>query len=59
MYTVSLTINVKNILHFDYSDKIIVYLNGKAIFKGNNAFGVKGMQHMGQMDINTKIYTYA
>jgi hypothetical protein len=26
---------------FDYSDKIMVYLNGKEIFKGNNAFRYK------------------
>lgn len=45
------------IFSFDYSDKIIVYLNGKAIFKGNNAFLAKGVQHMGHMDINTnKLY---
>nr|WP_282054111.1 family 16 glycoside hydrolase [Maribacter luteus] len=42
---------------FDYSDKIIVYFNGKAIFQGNNAFRAKGVQYMGHMDINTnKIY---
>lgn len=42
---------------FDYSDKIIVYLNGKAIFKGNNAFRSKGVQHTGHIDINAnKLY---
>lgn len=42
---------------FDYSDKIIVYLNGEAIFKGNNAFRTKGVQYMGHIDINTnKLY---
>lgn len=42
---------------FDYSDKIIVCLNGKVIFKGNNAFRAKGVQYMGHMDINTnKLY---
>jgi len=42
---------------FDYSDKIIVYLNGIAIFKGNNAFRAKGVQYMGHMDINAnKLY---
>lgn len=42
---------------FDYSDRIIVYLNGKPIFKGNNAFRAKGIQYMGHMDINTnKLY---
>ncbi len=42
---------------FDYSDKIIVYLNGKAIFRGNNAFRAKGIQHMGHMGIDVnKLY---
>ena len=42
---------------FDYSDRIIVYLNGKAVFKGNNAFRAKGIQYMGHIDINTnKLY---
>ncbi|MBS9461581.1 DUF1080 domain-containing protein [Flagellimonas sp. 389] len=38
---------------FDYSDKIIVYLNGKILFDGNNAFRSKGIQYMGHMAINT------
>jgi hypothetical protein len=37
---------------FDYSDKIMVYLNGKEIFKGNNAFRSKGKQYQGHLDIN-------
>jgi len=41
------------IFSFDYSDKIIVYLNGEVIFKGNNAFRAKGIQYMGHIDINT------
>ena len=42
---------------FDYSDKILVFLNGKVIFKGNNAFRTKGIQHMGHIDINAnKLY---
>lgn len=42
---------------FDYSDKIIVYLNGEAVFKGNNAFRAKGPQYTGHIDINTnKLY---
>lgn len=61
-YTIaSTTINADNsetrLFSFDYSDKIIVYLNGKAIFKGNNAFRTKGIQYMGHIDINTnKLY---
>jgi len=37
---------------FDYSDKIIVYLNGEAIFYGNNAFRSKGKQYQGHIDMN-------
>jgi hypothetical protein len=38
---------------FDYSDKILVYLNGVLIFKGNNAFRSKGAQFMGHLDIGS------
>jgi len=38
---------------FDYSDKIMVYLNGRLIFKGNNAFRAKGLQHTGHIGIDT------
>jgi len=37
---------------FDYSDKIFVYLNGKLVFSGNNAFRSKGVQYQGHLDIN-------
>lgn len=37
---------------FDYSDKIFVYLNGKLIFSGNNAFRSKGVQYQGHIEIN-------
>ena len=43
--------NVVQKFSFDYSDKIIVYLNGTPIFFGNNAFRTKGVQFMGHMDI--------
>lgn len=61
-YTVATTTvladtNETRLFSFDYSDKIIVYLNGKAIFKGNNAFMSKGVQYMGHIDINAnKLY---
>ena len=38
---------------FDYSDKIILYLNGKEIYRGNNAFRSKGIQHTGHLQIDT------
>lgn len=34
---------------FDYSDKIIVYLNGVILFEGNNAFRTQGVQYMGHI----------
>lgn len=40
-------------LYFDYSDKVIVYLNGSPIFKGNNAFRSKGVQFMGHLNVET------
>lgn len=61
-YTIaSITVNADQketkLFSFDYSDKIIVYLNGKIIFKGNNAFRAKGMQYTGHIDINAnKLY---
>ncbi len=61
-FTIASTIVYSNssqikLFSFDYSDKIIVYLNGKAIFKGNNAFRSKGVQHTGHIDINAnKLY---
>ncbi|PCJ96093.1 MAG: hypothetical protein COA50_07890 [Flavobacteriaceae bacterium] len=61
-YTIaSTTIHSNNgetkLFTFDYSDKIIVYLNGKVLFKGNNAFRAKGIQYMGHIDINVnKLY---
>ncbi len=42
---------------FDYSDKIIVFLNGEPIFRGDNSFRAKGVQYMGHIDLNTnKLY---
>lgn len=53
----STTVYINNdetkLFSFDYSDKIIVYLNGKILFKGNNAFRTKGIQYMGHIDIST------
>ena len=37
---------------FDYSDKIMVYLNGELLFSGNNAFRSKGVQYMGHLAID-------
>lgn len=49
--------NQVKLFSFDFSDKIIVCLNGQAIFKGNNAFRSKGIQYQGHIDINAnKLY---
>lgn len=37
---------------FDYSDKIIVYLNGEPIFYGNNAFRSKNNQFQGHLGLS-------
>ncbi len=62
VYAIALTIiesnsNQVKLFSFDYSDKIIVFLNGIPIFKGNNAFRSKGIQYQGHIDINAnKLY---
>lgn len=49
--------NQVKLFSFDYSDKIIVFLNGTPIFKGNNTFRSKGIQYQGHIDINAnKLY---
>ncbi|EAR14020.1 hypothetical protein PI23P_05962 [Polaribacter irgensii 23-P] len=49
--------NQVRLFSYDYSDKIIVYLNGVALFRGNNAFRSKGLQYQGHIDINAnKLY---
>ncbi len=49
--------NQVKLFSFDYSDKIIVYLNGETIFKGNNAFRSKGIQYQGHIDSDAnKLY---
>ncbi len=50
--TIQVDNNETRLFSFDYSDQIIVYLNGKAVFKGDNSFRSKGVQYMGHMDIN-------
>jgi len=55
-YTVASTeIKVKEaqtrLFSFDYSDKIIVYLNGAPIFYGNNAFRSKNNQFQGHLGL--------
>lgn len=50
--TIEATNDQVSLFSFDYSDKIMVYLNGEAIFKGNNAFRSKGIQYQGHIDIN-------
>ncbi len=37
---------------FDYSDKIIVYLNGEPVFYGNNAFRSKNNQFQGHLGLS-------
>ncbi len=37
---------------FDYSDKIVVYLNGEPIFYGNNAFRSKNNQFQGHLGLS-------
>ncbi|MGB3180252.1 MAG: family 16 glycoside hydrolase [Cyclobacteriaceae bacterium] len=42
---------------FDYSDRVIVFLNGRKLYEGNNAFRQKGVQYMGHLAPDThKLY---
>jgi len=41
------------VFYFDYSDRIMVFLNGVLLFSGNNAFRQKGVQYMGHLEIHT------
>ncbi len=55
--TIFADVEETKLFSFDYSDRIIVYLNGEPIFKGDNSFRSKGVQFMGHMDINAnKLY---
>lgn len=38
-------------LYFDFSDKILVYLNGEEIFKDDNSFRSKGNSYQGHLSI--------
>ncbi len=40
-------------LFFDYSDRCVVLLNGRELFRGNNAFRAKGVQYMGHLAMET------
>jgi len=39
-------------IYFDYSDKVIFYLNKQKIYVGNNAFKSKGNKHKGHLNVN-------
>jgi hypothetical protein len=55
--TINADENETRLFSFDFSDKIIVYLNGKIYFEGNNSFRAKGVQYMGHLGMNTnKLY---
>lgn len=57
MKTIESDIEQRKVFSFDFSDKIIVYLNNQPVFYGNNAFRSKGNQFMGHMNIDAnKVY---
>jgi len=43
----------EKLFSFDYSDRIYLYLNGRLLFSGNNAFRAKGLQHTGHINMNS------
>jgi hypothetical protein len=40
-------------MNFGYSDKIVVYLNGKPLYAGNNALSFRQPEFRGVMDVET------
>lgn len=51
--TIISEIDQVKVFSFDYSDKIMVYLNDEPIFWGDNSFRSKGPQFQGHIDINS------
>ena len=49
--TISVDVDKTKLFSFDYSDKIILYLNGAPIFYGNNAFRSKNNQFQGHLGL--------
>lgn len=49
--TISVDADQTKLFSFDYSDKIVVYLNGSPIFYGNNAFRSKNNQYQGHIGL--------
>lgn len=47
--------NETRLFSFDYSDRILIFLNGELMFKGNNSFRTKGVQYMGHLDIDSNL----
>lgn len=43
--------------YFDYSDRIMVYLNGELLYSGNNAFRFKNRQYQGHLRLETHMVT--
>ncbi len=50
--TISVETAQTKLFSFDYSDKIVVYLNGEPIFYGNNAFRSKNNQFQGHLGLS-------
>ena len=38
-------------LAIDFSDKVLLFVNGSPVFRGNNAFRTKGVQYMGHLSL--------
>lgn len=51
-YTLKSDVSSFKKFSFDFSDKILVFLNGKLLFEGNNAFRSKGEQFQGHLSVH-------
>ncbi|MBO0322407.1 DUF1080 domain-containing protein [Muricauda sp. CAU 1633] len=50
-HTITVDDEQTKLFSFDYSDKIMVFLNGEFLFYGNNAFRFKGNQFQGHLGL--------
>ncbi|RKN83539.1 family 16 glycoside hydrolase [Ulvibacterium marinum] len=55
--TINSTEEIVKHFYFDYSDRIMVYLNGELLYSGNNGFLFKNPQYEGHLKLETNMVT--
>ena len=56
MFTVESDSEQLKKLHFGYSDKVIVFVNGKPVYSGDNSFRTRDYRYLGSMGYFDSIY---